>query len=329
MTPLTYDGDPGLAHRLRAVLGKHHPVAGVGVVTARGTTTATIGTDLGADWEIGSVSKGITGMLYADAVERGEVTPDTSVGSLLPLDSAAVSALTLKALATHRGGLPRTPRAGHPWRKSWALVRHGTNPYGLSLAQTLDLASSIVPGRPRPRYSNIGFQLLGHAVAAAAGMSYDRLVDHRIVQPLGLTDTYVPATPEDLRPSALIGSSRRGTSRQPWVGEDIGPAGAVRSSVTDLTILMRSLMDSTAPGAQSMERVASFGGAGDIGAGWLISAWRKGVTLTWHNGGTGGFRSWLGMQRDSGVGVVVLSATARSVDRYGLRLMDEYLAQES
>jgi serine-type D-Ala-D-Ala carboxypeptidase/endopeptidase len=45
-----------------------------------------------------------------------------------------------------------------------------------------------------------------------------------------------------------------------------------------------------------------------------------GPTL-WHNGGTSGFRSFVGAARQTGTAVVVLSNTARSVDRLGLRLV--------
>jgi CubicO group peptidase (beta-lactamase class C family) len=37
--------------------------------------------------------------------------------------------------------------------------------------------------------------------------------------------------------------------------------------------------------------------------------------LIWHNGGTGGFRSWIGVIPAKQTAVVVLSNTARSVDR--------------
>jgi D-alanyl-D-alanine-carboxypeptidase/D-alanyl-D-alanine-endopeptidase len=43
--------------------------------------------------------------------------------------------------------------------------------------------------------------------------------------------------------------------------------------------------------------------------------------VLWHNGGTSGFRSFVGAARATGTAVVVLSNTARSVDRLGLRLL--------
>ena len=55
----------------------------------------------------------------------------------------------------------------------------------------------------------------------------------------------------------------------------------------------------------------------------------KGRAVTWHNGGTGGFRSWVGLDRKAGTGVVLLTATAASVDRHGFRLLAKLAAGTS
>jgi D-alanyl-D-alanine-carboxypeptidase/D-alanyl-D-alanine-endopeptidase len=59
-----------------------------------------------------------------------------------------------------------------------------------------------------------------------------------------------------------------------------------------------------------------------VGLGWLI-AHPPGAAgpVLWHNGGTSGFRSFVAVAQKSGTAVVVLSNTARSVDRLGLRLL--------
>lgn len=59
-----------------------------------------------------------------------------------------------------------------------------------------------------------------------------------------------------------------------------------------------------------------------VGLGWLIvRSPEPAGPLLWHNGGTNGFRSFVGVARDRGIAVIVLSNTARSVDRLGLRLL--------
>jgi serine-type D-Ala-D-Ala carboxypeptidase/endopeptidase len=59
-----------------------------------------------------------------------------------------------------------------------------------------------------------------------------------------------------------------------------------------------------------------------MGLGWLIvRSPEPAGPLLWHNGGTSGFRSFVGVARDRRIAVVVLSNSARSVDRPGLRLV--------
>ncbi|MFB7941901.1 serine hydrolase domain-containing protein [Streptomyces sp. NPDC056049] len=316
------DGDQGerwLAGRLRELAGERFPVAGA-VVRPGGIVTASVGAGPGADYEIGSVSKGVTGLLYADALERGEVTAATALGALLPLADVPAGGVTLGALATHRSGLPRLPGSARPWRRTVALWRHGTNPYGEDVAGLIEQARTVRLGPTRPRYSNLGFELLGHALAAAAGTSYAELVAERIGTPLGLDCFYLPGDPSELRPEALAGRTGRGRPREPWTGEALGPAGGIRADIGSMARFTAALLDGTAPGTAALDPVAPFSGGTRIGAAWVTLRLRH-LSVTMHNGGTGGFRSWLGLDRDSGTGVVVLAAASVSVDRAGFALL--------
>ena len=60
----------------------------------------------------------------------------------------------------------------------------------------------------------------------------------------------------------------------------------------------------------------------EVGLGWLIfrPPDQAGPVL-WQNGGTNGFHSFVAVAREPNTAVVVLSNTARSVDRLGLRLL--------
>ena len=288
--------------------------------------TAEVGLDRGADVEIGSVSKGLTGMLLADSRDRGETRDDTRLGDLLPLAGVPASAVTLGDLATHTSGLPRLAVGTGALGATVDLWRHGTNPYGESLADLLAATRRTRLRRRRPRYSTLGFMLLGHALAAAAGTTYAVLLRERLTAPLAMAGTTVPATPQDLGTAAALGRSRRGRPREPWTGEAVGPAGGIRSTAEDLGRLMGALLDGTAPGATALDPVARFSGPLRIGAAWLTLD-RRGTTLTWHNGGTGGFRSVLVLDRASGAGVALVSSSARSVDRAGFDLLEECVRQ--
>ena len=319
--PVT-EGDQTLAAHASRRLGRHHRRFVVALVDpAHGVRTASVGLHLDAEVEVGSVSKGVTGLLYADARDRGEVADDTRVGDLLALGDGPVADVTLGSLAVHRSGLPRLAAGSATLRLTWELVRRGTNPYGETLAELLVAARETPVGPPRPRYSNLGFMLLGHAVAAAAGTSYAELLAQRLTGPLGLTATTVPATPSELRPAAVLGRTGRGRVRDAWTGEAVGPAGGIRSTAGDLGRLVVALLDGSAPGVSALDPVADLRGSRlRIGAAWMTMT-RRDVALTWHNGGTGGFRSVVVLDRAAGAGVALVTATPRSVEGAGMELL--------
>lgn len=325
MPDLATSGDAHLAARTSHHLGRRHDRFLAVAVSGGHARTAHVGLEAGADVEIGSVSKGVTGMLFADSRSRGETTDGTRLGDLLPLDGSPAAQVTLGELATHRSGLPRLAKGTASVRATIDLWRHGTNPYGESLDELLVATRATRVGRKRAGYSNLGFMLLGHALAAAAGTTYAGLLRERLTDPLHLASTTVPASPADVGPSAVTGRSGRGKVMMPWTGEALGPAGGIRSTADDLGRLVGALLDGSAPGMEALEPVARLSGAVRIGAAWLVLE-RRGAMVTWHNGGTGGFRSIVALDRTAGAGVALVSATSRSVDRAGFALLEEYVA---
>lgn len=294
---------------------------GVAVVEAGEVATTSHLLPDDGDVEIGSVSKGVTGLLYRDAVARGEVAPEDLLQQHLPLAGSPAGGVTLASLAQHRSGLPRLPRIPGMAARSWRLWRHAANPYDDTLAELLEQTRATKVGRPRSSYSNLGYELLGHAVAAAAGTSYACLVRDRVAVPLDLRSWYVPSTAGELSPRAVPGTTRRGRPAEPWTGEGLGPAGGIRSTLGDLGRFAAALADGSAPGVAALDPTASFAGpAVRIGDAWLTTTVR-GRAITWHNGGTGGWRSFVGVDQDAGRAAVVVRATTRSVDRAGMELL--------
>ena len=313
-----------LAARTGALLGPRHTTYVVALVAPGRVDVDAVaagGAGVHADVELGSVSKGFTGMLWRDAVARGEVQDDATLGDHLDVPDH-VAGLRLCALATHTSGLPRLAGGSQLVRRTWELWRQGRNPYREDLPALLSQLEDVTVRRPRPAYSNLGFELLGHAVAAAARLSYADLVAQRIAGPLGLVDTYVPVVPDQLRPGAVPARNRRGRAVEPWTNEAVAPAGGVRSSAADLAVLLRAMLDGSVAGSDALDPVAPFVGRMRIGAGWITGPLLR-RTVTWHNGGTGGFRSFVGIDRDNGTGVALVSASTRSVDGAAARLLAE------
>jgi CubicO group peptidase (beta-lactamase class C family) len=305
--------------------GGEQRVAGYGRL--RADTQAT--PDGGTIFEIGSVTKVFTGLLLVDLAEQGLVGLEDPLAGYLPawvrMPTFEGDQITLGDMASHAGGLPRDPRG---MLRRWLGDRR--NPYAALSVQELyaGLARTRLRRRPgeRVKYSNLGAGLLGLALARAAGQPYEALVHERICLPLGMPDTVVTPTGEQTARLAT-GHTRRGTPTPPLEIPALAGAGALRSTATDMLCLLRAHLDPTqTPLAAQIERTQlprlRAAKRMEVGLGWLIAR-PPGASspVLWHNGGTSGFRSFVGAARESGTAVVVLSNTARSVDRLGLRLL--------
>ncbi|MDX2358628.1 serine hydrolase domain-containing protein [Dietzia sp. PP-33] len=285
--------------------------------------------DAGTLFEIGSITKTFTALLLADGVVRGEWRLDTPVRELLPagveVPSRAGVQITLQHLATHTSGLPRSPiRIG--LRENLAYLRTGADPYaGLTedgvLQGLRDVRLKRTPGFGRPRYSNLGFGLLGTAMTAGTGLDYFSLVRDRVCAPLGMVDTVVDdQMTTDQRERMAVGFRSRRRPAEPWPVAGIAGAGALRSTATDMVRFLEAQVDPASTGLGDAIRLTQAtppDGPRRMGLGWH-RAW--GRTL-WHNGGTGGFRSIAIIGPDSGTVVLALVNQTRGADPVAFRLM--------
>ena len=82
--------------------GRRYPVAAVGVVKHGEISVAARGAGVDADYEIGSISKGITGLLHIQALDRGEITADSVLADFLPLGDVPAGGVTLSSIVVHR-----------------------------------------------------------------------------------------------------------------------------------------------------------------------------------------------------------------------------------
>jgi D-alanyl-D-alanine-carboxypeptidase/D-alanyl-D-alanine-endopeptidase len=285
--------------------------------------------DGGTIFEIGSVTKVFTGLLLADLAEQGMVGLDDPLASYLPASVRVPSfegrQISLGDLASHAAGLPRDPKG---MLRRWLGNRR--SPYARLSEEELyaGLAQTRLRRRPgeRVKYSNLGAGLLGNALVRAAGQPYGELVRERICLPLGMRDTVVTPSGEQTARLA-VGHTRRGRPAPPLRIPALVGAGGLRSTAADMLCLLRANLDPThSPLASQIERTQQprlpAAKRVEAGLGWLIARppGAAGPVL-WHNGGTSGFRSFAAVARETGIAVVVLSNTARSVDRLGLRFL--------
>ena len=304
-------GDAELMAELEDALGSQHwQHVAAARVNGDEVTFAGTGADEHTEFEIGSITKTFTAALFADAIDRGEVEADTRLGEVWPDLEGKVAEVTLESIAMQRSGLPPqepAPSFGDGVMSVLSRYIH-TDPYRGNAADIVASLSEVEVGEPEPEYSNYGFAVLGQAIAEATGQDYSDLVRDRLTEPLGMNETFVPDTAEGL----THGFTASGLPAAPWTMNGSAPAGSIRSTTHDLSLWLRAVSDGTAPGAEATEPRADFEDD-RIGWAWFTTT-HDGSTITWHNGGTGGFRSYLGFDRETGDGIIVLIDSANDVD---------------
>ena len=277
-------------------------------------------------FEIGSITKAFTAILLAELAEEGAVELETPVQRLLGPDvtvpTRSGAEITLLHLATHSSGLPRMPNNFRP--------ADAGNPYAdYTVAQLYEFLSSHELARDigdAVEYSNLGAGLLGHALALNQETDYETLVSDRLLEPLGMSDTSITLSPSQ-RERLAIGHSVQLRPVANWDLPTLAGAGALRSTVNDMLTFVEAnlgVQRSALQDAMAMTHAPrrDFPGPNmQIGLGWITRS-GHGRVLHWHNGGTGGYRSFLGFDLESQTGVVVLSNSGDSVDDLGFHLLD-------
>lgn len=338
-------GQPTLAAERDMLERLLQPASGEAAPPATGLVVARLGADTAAPellllgrssrdgaalsaesrFELGSITKALVGSLLARMAAQGTVQLDDPVQRWLPeLAGTPAGQLTLRSLATHHSGLPRLPLS---LRFFAAMLRDRADPYRhYSQADLLDWLRGW-GGEPEPGfvYSNLGFALLGRVLERAAGQSLSRLMQTQILQPAG-------AAGAGLEPELAIGQiqghDEQGRPTPAWTLGAFEGAGALRANAQQMLALLDAARQRRAPFDAGAEREQRRRHAqGGVGLGWMRTE-RHGDRIVWHNGGTGGFRSFLGYSELSGRAVLLMANGPLELDGLGMHLINPEFALE-
>jgi CubicO group peptidase (beta-lactamase class C family) len=144
-------------------------------------------------YRIGSISKIFTMLSMMRARDDGILSLDDSIHKHVPSFSvkpvpgatSSLESITFQSLATHMAGITReTPCDDQPCRmndeEAWKRISE---------------TRQILPSYSMPIYSNLGFEILGHATKIATkSKTYESMIDRTIIVPLNLTRTGVNIT---------------------------------------------------------------------------------------------------------------------------------------
>ena len=161
-------------------------------------------------------------------------------------------------------------------------------------------------------------------------MGYEALVKARIADVLDMPDTVMTLTDPLTERLAIGHVNRMPTSN--WDIPTLAGAGAIRSTATDMIAFLKANLGLTdSPLLESMRdthtaRASAGSSSMQIGLGWHILSTPEGQIIHWHNGGTGGYRSFTGFTQDPPRGVVVLTNSGGAGDDdIGFHILDSTL----
>ncbi len=277
-------------------------------------------------FELASIGKVFTTSAAQILSDRGEISFDDSIDKYLnPTVKICEKAknITLRQLATHTSGLPSFPESFIP------KIKDELNPYkDLTVQDLYDyLATCENLGEVGSfDYSNLGMGILGHILELKTGKSYETIVKEEIVNRLEMKNTTVTLSAEQQQKLLAQGYNEQGNPNPVWEDTVLTGAGSFLSNAEDMTKFIRANFDaSRSEISDSLLKTHEKQAGGETGLGWhyysrFFALLTDEENVIWHNGGAGGYASFMAINKKTKNGVIVLSNTTDDVTMLGTRL---------
>jgi len=284
---------------------------------------------------IGSSSKAFTATGVMMLASDGKLDIDKPVRDYMPrfaLDDPETRDVTARDLLCHRTGLPRHDLFWITWpdvdRDDLVYNRHR-------------YLKANKPFRSKWEYNNHMFAAAGKLIEEVSGMSWEEFTRERIFAPLGMKSSFFwQDERSDIKQPVFY--KDQGRRRVPCESEKataLGPAGAIRASITDMAQWLKFNLAKGKVGDEALLDEASFSQLWKsnisyellpfsipevipmgYGLGWFLNSYRGELNVE-HGGNVSGATSAVSMLPDKGIGVVVLTNQESSVLGYALTSM--------
>jgi serine-type D-Ala-D-Ala carboxypeptidase/endopeptidase len=276
-------------------------------------------------FEIGSITKVFTCSMLSLFVQKNELTLNDPAQKHLPsaisLPEKNGKGITLFHLATAHSGLPRMPGNFNPADQ--------LNPYIDYTEKELTTYLNNCELKYEPgttyEYSNLGMGLLGFILTQEKNKPYSELLNESILTPLGMSQTLISGA----KNSKLLATGYRDkTPVKAWTWSNqsvLTGAGGIVSSAEDMLKFLSAQLTSDKSTINKAfqethkERTDAGSPAMQIGLGWHI----RDHKYIWHNGGTGGFRSFIGFDPVRKRGIVILTNSTTGADDLGMHWLND------
>ena len=274
----------GLAEALRPTLPATAVIAAVAADEGGYAVKLSDDCPLDGRFEIGSMTKTMTGTVLAALVNDGTVALDDRIGRWL--DAGQNSGITMAQLATHTSGLPRL---------SPSHTAGAADPYAFLTPEAAERELRLAARKPRGvewDYSNFGFQVLSLALERAAGIPFSSLLEQHVFRPLTMTCSGVNSQGRGSR----VQGHAQGSPVAPWTHHLWG-AGGVEASAEDMARYLSACLTPPESAAGRAIRLARqphhpIDPLRSAGLGWALGP----PGYLGHDGGTSGFQAMLALR---------------------------------
>lgn len=278
-------------------------------------------------FEIGSITKVFTTITLADLHLKKKVSLKDNLDKYVKASNYKGNKIILENLATHTSGIPRLPEN---------LLNDTSidilNPYSKYTSEKMYKALEnyniqIKPGT-KYEYSNFAMGVLGDILALSEKTDYESLINRTILKPLSMNNTSVNLSKTNIMKMAKPYNNKL-EQVSFWDFQSMQGAGALKSNIPDMLKFLKANIDlnTSLKDAMSLSHKTFYQDKNfDMGLGWHKSKFNN-DTLIWHNGGTGGFTSFIGFLEKKKVGVVVFSNTTNSVDELSTLILKKLSIQ--
>lgn len=190
-------------------------------------------------YEIGSVTKLLTGNLLAQAQDEGKLKIDEFIDNYLPkeyiLSDDVKGKLKISDLASHQSGLP-----DFDIKKLMEL--NPTQPLDINKETVYSIFndSTALLDYGHYRYSNINYVLIGLILENSYAKDFDKLIKEKILVPAQMENTLT--TDYNVK-NKVIGYNTNGVAQEylNW-NSLIAPAGLLKSTTSDMTNFLKALL---------------------------------------------------------------------------------------
>ncbi|QWB24290.1 MULTISPECIES: serine hydrolase [Streptomyces] len=242
--------------------------------------------DPDARFRAGSVTKVFTAAVVLQLAAEGRLDLDRGARSYLPeLIPASYAGVTVRQLLNHTHGIPAPDFPGTTVEEWYANRFQVHDPRDI-LRSATSKKPEFAPGE-RQHYLNIGYTIAGLIVERVTGDTYERQVARRVLEPLGLCDTYFPG-----KNPRITGPHNRGYQRMRlddgtvglrdvsvWGVTDGWAAGDIVSTTADLERFTRALFGGRVVRGPLLEEMFALPKVTDLKTG-KQAAYSSGLSMT-------------------------------------------------